>query len=91
MSITTIRVESEVRDRLAALATAHGRSLGEELAAILDDLTWRQIAEDYQRLSEGELADYLEEAGTVMSADLDELAASAAEEYPEYNPDKGRE
>jgi Arc-like DNA binding domain len=38
MAMTTIRVEAEVRDRLAARAEAHGRSLGAELRAMLDEM-----------------------------------------------------
>jgi len=37
-TMTTIRVDQAVRDRLAALTEAHGRSLGAEFVAILDDL-----------------------------------------------------
>ena len=37
------RVEAEVRDRLAALAATHGRSLGAELRAMLDEMTWQGI------------------------------------------------
>jgi hypothetical protein len=39
--MTTIRVEAEVRDRLAALAATHGRSLGAELRAMLDEMMCR--------------------------------------------------
>jgi hypothetical protein len=49
--MTTIRVEASVRDRLAALAEAYGRSLGAELAAILDDLEWEAIEAGYRRLA----------------------------------------
>jgi plasmid stability protein len=49
--MTTIRVEAEVRDRLAARAQAHGRSLGAELSAMLDDLMWRGVEDGYRRLA----------------------------------------
>jgi hypothetical protein len=39
--MTTIRVEAEVRDRLAALAATHSRSLGAELRAMLDEMMCR--------------------------------------------------
>jgi hypothetical protein len=86
-SMTTIRVEASVRDRLAALAEAHGRSLGSELAAILDDLEWEAIEAGYRRLAANpdDLAAYLAEAEAFSRLDLQELADTAAEEYPEYN------
>jgi predicted transcriptional regulator len=85
--MTTIRVDQTVRDRLASLAEAHGRSLGAELAAILDDLQWQAIEAGYRRLAaqpEG-LAAYRAEAEAFSSIDLNELADTAGEEYPEYN------
>ena len=84
--MTTIRVERTARDRLAALAAAHGRSIGAELEALLDDLAWRGIEAGYLNVADaGELSRYREEAETWAAAGLDELAASAADEYPEYN------
>jgi plasmid stability protein len=84
--MTTIRVESEVRDRLAARAHAHGRSLGAELSAMLDDLMWRGVEDGYRRLaaSDVEFAAYRDETAEWTGADLSGLA-TAAEEYPEYN------
>jgi hypothetical protein len=86
-AMTTIRVEASVRDRLAALAEAHGRSLGAELAAILDDLEWGAIEAGYRRLAANpdDLAAYLAEAEAFSRLDLQDLADTAAEEYPEYN------
>src|ERR1700704_361974 len=65
-SMTPIRVEASVRDRLAALAEAHGRTLGAELAAILDDLEWEAIEAGYRRLAAkpDDLAAHLAEAET---------------------------
>jgi hypothetical protein len=87
MAMTTIRVEGEVRDRLAARAHAHGRSLGAELSAMLDDLTWQGIEDGYRRLAanEAEFTAYRDEAAQWTGADLGDLATTAAEEYPEYN------
>jgi plasmid stability protein len=86
-AMTTIRVGQGVRDRLAALADAHGRSLGAELEAILDDLAWQAIGDGYKRLAAdpAALADYQAEAAVWIAPDVDSLAADAAEEYPEYN------
>ena len=87
MAMTTIRVEGEVRDRLAARAHAHGRSLGAELSAMLDDLMWRGVEDGYRRLAanDAEFAAYRGETAEWTGADLSGLAATAAEEYPEYN------
>jgi plasmid stability protein len=85
--MTTIRVEAEVRDRLASLAAAHGRSLGAELRAMLDEMMWQGIEAGYRKLAADrlEMATYHTEAAEWTSADLGDLAATAAEEYPEYN------
>jgi hypothetical protein len=87
VAMTTIRVDAEVRDRLAARARAHGRSLGAELSAMLDDLMWQGIEDGYRRLAadEAELTSYHAETTEWTGADLGGLAATAAEEYPEYN------
>lgn len=85
--MTTIRVDAEVRDRLAARAQAHGRSLGAELQAMLDEMMWQGIEAGYRRLAAhpGEFASYQAEAAEWTLADLGDLAGTAAEEYPEYN------
>lgn len=87
MAMTTIRVEVEVRDRLAAQAASNGRSLGAELRAMLDEMMWQGIEAGYRRLAAdpAEMTAYQAEAAEWTSADLRDLAASAAEEYPEYN------
>jgi plasmid stability protein len=87
MAMTTIRVDAEVRDRLAARAEAHGRSLGAELQAMLDEMMWQGIEAGYRRLAESreEQAAYRGEVDEWTSAGLDDLAATAADEYPEYN------
>lgn len=85
--MTTIRVEADVRDRLAARAAAHGRSLGAELRSMLDEMMWQGIEAGYQRLAarSEDMAEYQAETDEWTSADTDGLAATAAEEYPEYN------
>lgn len=87
VAMTTIRVETDVRNRLAARARAHGRSLGAELQALLDEMMWQGIEAGYRRLAEHpeEMAAYRAEAAGWTSAGLGELAATAAAEYPEYN------
>src|SRR5271163_1078017 len=85
MAMTTIRVDGEVRDRLAARAHAHGRSLGAELSAMLDDLMWQGVEDGYRRLAanDAEYAAYRGETAEWTGADLGGLATTAAEEYPE--------
>ena len=87
VAMTTIRVEAEIRDRLAARASEHGRSLGAELKAMLDEMMWQGIEAGYRRLAadQEEMTAYQAEAAEWTSADIGNLAASAAEEYPEYN------
>ena len=87
VAMTTIRVEAEVRDRLAALAATHGRSLGAELRAMLDEVMWQGIEAGYRRLAadQEEMAAYRAEIAEWTSVGLGDLAATAAEEYPEYN------
>jgi plasmid stability protein len=87
MTMTTIRVDTEVRDRLAARAEAHGRSLGAELQAMLDEMMWQGIEAGYRRLAADreEMVAYQAEVAEWTSADLADLAATAADEYPEYN------
>jgi plasmid stability protein len=85
--MTTIRVEADVRDRLAVRAGAHGRSLGAELQAMLDEMMWQGVEAGYRRLAatEHEMVAYRAEAAEWTSAGLGHLAATAADEYPEYN------
>jgi plasmid stability protein len=85
--MTTIRVEAEVRDRLAARAETNGRSLGAELRAMLDEMMWQGIEAGYRRLAADpdEMAAYQAETTEWTSAGLGDLAVTAAEEYPEYN------
>lgn len=54
---------------------------------MLDDLMWQGVEDGYRRLAadEAELGAYREEAATWTGADLGSLAATAADEYPEYN------
>lgn len=76
-----------MRDRLAVRAEAHGRSLGSELRAMLDEMMWQGIEAGYRRLASrrNEMTEYRAEVAEWMSADLADLAITAADEYPEYN------
>ncbi len=54
---------------------------------MLDDLMWQGIEDGYRRLAadKAEFAAYCDESVEWTSAGLGGLAATAAEEYPEYN------
>ena len=54
---------------------------------MLDDLMWQGIEDGYRRLAadEAEFGAYRDELVEWTSAGLGGLAATAAEEYPEYN------
>jgi hypothetical protein len=54
---------------------------------MLDDLMWQGVEEGYRRLAANgaEFTSYRDETAQWTGADLSGLAATAAEEYPEYN------
>ena len=54
---------------------------------MLDEMMWQGIEAGYRKLAtqREEMAAYHAEAAEWVSADTGELAATAAEEYPEYN------
>jgi hypothetical protein len=54
---------------------------------VLDDLMWQCIEDGYRKLAanEAEFGAYRDELIEWTSAGLGGLAATAAEEYPEYN------
>ncbi len=54
---------------------------------MLDEITWQGIEDGYRRLAthQQEMAAYQAEAAEWTSAGLGDLAATAAEECPEYN------
>jgi len=91
MTVTTIKVESTVRDRLAAVAQARGTTM----AALLDaesrrlesEVRWAAIEESYARLQREDPAgwqEYLDEL-RVWETGTGEPDRSAALEWPEYN------
>ena len=54
---------------------------------MLDEMMWQGIEAGYRRLAERreDMAEYQAEAAGWASADLGDLATTAAGEYPEYN------
>jgi len=53
----------------------------------MDDMIWQGVEAGYRKLAAdpAEMAAYQAEAVQWTEIDLDDLAATAAEEYPEYN------
>lgn len=96
--MTTIKVDTTVRDRLAALAKESGRTLGQEVAALIDlaekGNSWEDISKDYDRLQADtqEWARYLMEAqfgtaeeGEDEAADEQDDATVYRGRYPVYH------
>jgi hypothetical protein len=93
MSRTTITVDSTVRDRLADLARAHHRALGDELASLLDDaeerLFWERVSAGYARpwdepaTTDDAAAEFPEFAGVEPRGPLPTPAA-LADDMPDY-------
>lgn len=90
MTVTTIKVETEVRDRLAAVARARGITMSALLRDVSSELEsrlhWDIIEAAYERLQREDpegWSQYVAElqAWDSVSSDL----GNAAEEWPEYN------
>jgi len=90
MPVTTIKVDTAVRDRLAGVARARGvtmsallRDVSEHLAA---EQQWAEIEAAYERLQRDDpqgWAEYLAELGDVDRIGSD--PGDPAVEWPEYN------
>ena len=88
--MTTIKVDTTVRDRLALVAKARGETMASLLRDVTSELEarmrWTLIEASYQRLQQEEpddWADYLAELDAWESATSD--PENAAEEWPEFN------
>ncbi|MQA85426.1 MAG: hypothetical protein GEV03_12565 [Streptosporangiales bacterium] len=91
MSITTIKVDSSVRDRLAQVARARGTTMSALLSEAAErleaDQRWAEIEAAYERLQREDptgWAEYLDELAEWDAATTGADPA-AAEEWPEYN------
>lgn len=87
--MTTIKVDSTVRDRLAAVARSRGTTMGALLEVeshrLAAEQRWRDIEAAYLRLQQEDpaaWADYLAELGELTAGEADD---SAAQEWPEFN------
>lgn len=88
MGMTTVQIDSKVRDDLAAIAEADfgGASLGETVRRLVREHQFKRINQRYEELRADpeEWASYQAEARLTDNVAGDGLP-SAAEEYPEYN------
>jgi hypothetical protein len=89
MSMTTIKVDSVVRDRLAGLARARGTTMGAlletESRRLETEQRWSEIEAGYERIQRDDpagWADYLDELAGVTAGVPD---PAAEQEWPEYN------
>lgn len=88
MSMTSMQIDSKIRDELAAIAEADfdGVSLGETVRRLVKEHKFNQINRRYEELRADpeEWASYQAEARLTDNVAGDGLP-SATEEYPEYN------
>ena len=88
-----MKLSVEVRDRLLALANNHGRTLGAELAALVERAEecdwWHRAKQSAARLQAdaGQWEDYLRETGDWNLTVADGLG-DHTDEWPEYNKDR---
>ena len=90
MPMTTIKVDSEIRDRLVEVARARGVTMGSLLLAVADQLEdeqdWDEIDAAYERLQRDDPAGWQEYLDELAEWDaIGEPDETAAEEWPEYN------
>lgn len=94
MSATTIKVDTDTRDRLAALAKRRGETLGSFLTELVKkaekEARWVEVRIAYERLQAEpeEWADYLAELHSWTEGSDGGIWAdhkAAREEWPEYN------
>ena len=88
MAMTSMQIDSVVRDELSAIAESdfHGAPLGEAVKRLVKEHKISRIMQRYEELRADpqEWASYQAEAGLTDDAASDGLP-DAREEYPEYN------
>jgi predicted transcriptional regulator len=81
MTATTIKVSTELRDRINAVAAEQGLTAGSLVEKLFEDWLWRQKVElakqQMRSASKEEWADYLAEAEA-----WDVVAGDGLEDYP---------
>jgi hypothetical protein len=91
MSLTTIKVDTEVRDRLARVARARGVTMVALLTELAERLEaeqrWADIEAAYQRLRVEDPAGWQEYLGELAEWDAagGDVDDDAADEWPELN------
>lgn len=91
MSMTTIKVDRAVRDRLADVARARGTTMGALLEAesrrLAGEQRWTEIEAAYARMQREDPAGWQEYLAELAEWDAagGESDAAAAQEWPEYN------
>jgi hypothetical protein len=88
--MTTIKVESAIRDRLVKVARVRGVTMGSLLRTVAeqleDDLEWDEIEAAYARLQRDDPEGWQEYLQELAEWDaIGEPDETAAEEWPEYN------
>jgi len=85
---TTIKVSTELRDRLKAQATAHGRTIGDHLAVLADAADREDRLARLRRQMAATPADlresYLDELGSWDAVAGDGLPAEDFSDWPGY-------
>ncbi|MCA1675986.1 MAG: hypothetical protein LC799_28705 [Actinobacteria bacterium] len=90
MPVTTIKVDRAVRDRLSGIARARGMTMGALLDAesrrLEAEQRWVEIEAAYERIRRDDPDGWHEYLGELAEVSAGEPDATAAEEWPEYNP-----
>ncbi|MHB8324196.1 MAG: hypothetical protein ACYDHB_07220 [Candidatus Dormibacteria bacterium] len=91
MSITTVKVDSTVRDRLSRIARARRTTMGALLTAVAEQLEaeqrWAEIELAYERVRREDPDGWAEYLGELAAWEASAGAgdAEAMAEWPEYN------
>ncbi len=87
--MTTIKVDSAVRDRLACVARARGTTMGSlldsESRRLEADQRWSEIEAAYRRMQRDDPAEWTDYLGELAEVTAGEPDTAAAQEWPEYN------
>lgn len=85
---TTIKVSAELRDRLKAQASVHGRAIGEHLAVLADgadrEARFARLRQQIAQTPPELMASYRAEVDSWLAADADGLPAEDFSDWPGY-------
>jgi hypothetical protein len=89
MSMTTIKVDSAVRDRLVGVARARGTTMGAllgfESRRLETEQRWSEIEAAYDHMQRDDPAGWADHLGELAEVTASEPDTAAAQEWPEYN------